>query len=78
MNESPHPDEDMISEGGPIQQAGNLPGSAPLMERGEAALMKAKGQVRNAVNDYYKPHPFRGLLVALGAGVLIGLALDLD
>lgn len=68
----------MISEGGPVQQPGSLPGTAPLLEKGEAALMKAKGQVREAVKEYYKPHPFRGLFFAMGVGFIIGLTIDLD
>lgn len=79
MSQSTPPDEDMIYEGGAISQPTiPPPGEVPIVERGEAALAKARGQLRHCVDDYYKPHPYRTLLVALAAGVLIGLAMDVD
>lgn len=72
-----YPEQDMINEGGAIQQPSiPPPGEVPIAERGEAVVAKACGQLRHCVNDYYRPHPYRTLLVAFAAGVLIGLALD--
>jgi|GEM_PF-6349173 len=79
MNDFTAPEEEMVNEGGAISQPSTLPpGSVPFKERSEAALMRARSEVKKAVKKHYDPHPFRTLAVAFSVGVLLGVAIGQD